>query len=100
MKPNITQGQFDELPSAHKEILAHWAGEGMNSTLSIADMIGILDERIGTIGGWWQMKRAADKTAWRVDSKYILFAEDGSPELCDALWEAIKVLLEEAESEA
>ena len=111
MKQRITQQQYDSLSYQSKIKYLEWIvgqekKQGINNGndrlyyaandimyWSINNMILFIDDHIEE--GWWNIEREGDKIGWRVQSKYIEFDEDDVPELIDALWSAVKVLLDE-----
>ena len=104
MKQQITQQQYDSLSTQSKSKYAQWVvdHEKQHGILcaeydieywTIDNMILFIDDHIDE--GWWNIEREGDKAGWRVQSKYIEFDENDVPELIDALWSAVKVLLRE-----
>ncbi len=104
MKQQITQQQYDSLSTQSKTKYAQWIADNEKKHgthraeydieyWTIGNMILFIDDHIEE--GWWNIEREGDKIGWRVQSKYIEFDEDDEPELIDALWNAVKVLLEE-----
>lgn len=99
MKSRITQEQFEQLTEQQHLAYVGWAVEQMNKTgdhahdyRSISDLIQFIDERIGD-DGWWQMEHVGSYTGWRAQS-WLFEVEDEQLELIDALWEAVKTILE------
>jgi hypothetical protein len=70
--------------------------------LDIGHLIELLDvcmqveELSGSrLSGSWQMRHSSDsKQEWRVVTAGDVIEDSGFPELCDALWEAVKRFLE------
>lgn len=92
MKQHITQEQFNELSPAHAAYVKLWQA-GSTLLPTIGQMIAFIDEHTQGMG-WWNIERAGGKRAWRLQSKYGDFDDDGKQELCDALWDGVKLLLE------
>lgn len=102
MKQRITQFQFEELSGPAQLHYVAWAftkcqetGDHTTAYRSIGHLIQFLDEHITS---WWRIERSSTKDAWRVQAEYINFDDEGSPELCDALWDAVKMILESKQS--
>lgn len=110
MKQHITQDQLNSLSDKERYAIAGWADQkddldwpwssdgiirkGKLPLFTIGNLIWFLDEHIGS--GWWQVQRNGEKTGWRIFSKYGPdFEENEFPELIDALWSAVKKMLEE-----
>lgn len=104
MKQQITQQQYGSLSTQSKTEYAQWIADnekkhGIHHAeydigyWVVDNMILFVDDHIEE--GWWNIEREGDKAGWRVQSKYIGFDEDDAPELIDALWSAVKVLLGE-----
>lgn len=105
MKQQITQQQWDALPIQSKLKYLSWAKNQQSVYQdynrlyrSIDDLIQFIDDHI--INGWWRIERDGSKAGWRVQHAYIEFDEDDEPELIDALWSAVKVLLEDDKKES
>ncbi len=97
MKQYITQEQYEELTDEQRQAFIAWTlakGDHAVTYRSIGHLIWFIDDHIGK-DGWWNIERGDYGKYWRVQAKYIEFDEDGSVELIDALWEAVKVLLNE-----
>lgn len=105
MKQCITHEQFGGLSEQAKEKYLNWylekekeTGQNLVSYRIVGTFIWFLDEHLP---GWWKIermsKRAATQDAWRIRTEHNEFIIKGSPELCDALWEAVKLLLESEE---
>ncbi len=64
--------------------------------LNIGQLIAFLDERIHqqSVHGYWQMHCTGGGATWRVIHSPTMGSGNGFPELCDALWEAVKAHLE------
>ncbi len=86
MNEHITQEQLNELRSINGQAFP------TQHLLTIGEMINYIDEHI--TAGWWQIQRESKKELWRLDAKYIDFECYEEPELCDALWKAMKMLME------
>lgn len=100
MKQEITQDQYESLSEQGRTKYLTWVFEKQSITKdyhiayrSIHHLIMFIDDHIEE--GWWNIEREGDKIGWRMQSKYVEFDEDDAPELIDALWSAVKVLLEE-----
>lgn len=104
MRQRITQQQYDSLSTQSKSKYAQWIidNEKKHSThrseydieyWTIDNMILFIDDHIEE--GWWNIERECDKTGWRVQHGHIDFNVYDVPELIDALWSAVKVLLGE-----
>lgn len=98
MKQSITHEQFGELSEQTKEKYLDWysakekeTGQNLVSYRIVGTFIWFLDEHIT---GWWKIERSSTKDTWRVQAEYHTFNDEGYPELCDALWEAVKTILE------
>jgi hypothetical protein len=90
MKQHITQKQFLELSDKHQEFILRWCMERDYYIFGIGQMIEFLDERgsieldnenNGWLIGYWYK---GETTPIRVSRH----------ELCDALWETVKEILE------
>lgn len=102
MKQFIEQSQYDGLSEQAKQKWLTWTFAKSDIThdysiayRSIGHLIWFLDENMPY--GWIQIKRDSEKTEWLVDHKYLELDEEGKPELIDALWEAVKAVLENEE---
>jgi len=96
MKQQITQEQFEQLTPAQRVAYIEWTlkqGDPAHSYRTIGDLIHFIDEHFHV--GWWHVERSELRDAWRVHAKYNEGPEQ--PELIDALWEAVKALLESRE---
>lgn len=108
MKQQITQQQYDSLSTQSKSKYAQWIVDnekkhGIHRAeydveyWTIDNMILFIDDHIEE--GWWNIERECDKTGyktgWSVQHGYIDFNVYDVPELIDALWSAVKVLLRE-----
>ena len=103
MKPYITQDRVYELSEPQIERLYQWRlkkpGEHSGPYMSIAEMIEFLDE-LGDNWRGFEIKREMEedeegvlvKVGWSVEVSYGKISTQAS-ELCDALWEAVKLLL-------
>jgi hypothetical protein len=99
MKQEITQEQYDSLSNQGRQKYLAWVFEKQSinkdyhvAYRSIQHLIQFIDDHIKD--EWWHIERETDKTGWRIQSRYIDFDEDDATELVDALWDAVKVLLE------
>lgn len=101
MKQFITQEQYDSLSDAAKQVYITWTlaksqetGDHTVSYRSIGHLIWFLDDHLP---GWWKIERATKQgtteEVWRIRDE-CYFDEREYVELCDALWEAVKLLLE------
>jgi hypothetical protein len=102
MKQHITREQLDELPTAKKKILYEFffpAEYPADRTLAyvvdinpefitIGQMIEFLDERVKCLSCMKNQQEGADE--WIVS--YVNYLHKNK-ELCDALWEAVKDVL-------
>jgi hypothetical protein len=98
MKQYITSEQYNELSDEAKQKFVVWhLTQPIEATAyrSIGHLIWFLDEHIT---GWWKIERSSTKDAWRVQAEYVNFDDEGGPELCDALWDAVKMILESGQS--
>lgn len=96
MKQQINQTQYEQLSPAARMAYIAWTMEQGNPAVSyraIPHLIKFIDDHMRE--GWWHVERDGDRVGWRVQAKYVAFDENGNAELVDALWEAVKVLLDE-----
>jgi len=103
MKQNITQEQLDELTTRQRKKLEDWVFENITKTvnkfiplLSIGQMIEFLEDN--KEGGWeiynLPVQISNDKILGLfVVNNYGKYYR--RPELCDAIWEAVKEVLKE-----
>ena len=95
MKQNITPKQFNELSEKGKDKLWSWIEAGHDSLnmplLSIGQLIEFLDDTFLDINlDTWEDRG----DFWQVTSLEKKFKETLEPELCDALWETVKEVLD------
>jgi hypothetical protein len=107
MKQQITQEQYEELPDDARMKWITWTmskgawaqtkkgppSNSMETYRSIGYLIQFIDEHIRDSGAYWKIETIVG-CAWRVQSLYESFNQGGRSELCDTLWEAVKLLLE------
>jgi hypothetical protein len=103
LKQSITQAQYEELSDQARQVYIAWTlaksketGDHTTVYRSIGHLIWFLDEHIT---GWWRIERSSTKDAWRVQAAYTNFDDEGKPTLRDALWDAVKVILEDEEAQ-
>ena len=104
MKQSITHEQFGGLSEQDKEKYLNWysakekeTGQNLVSYRIVGTFIWFLDEHLK---GWWKIERSSTKDAWRIQAEHNTFNDEGQPELCDALWEAVKTILESEEPQS
>lgn len=100
MKQHITIEQYNELSDGEKNLLSYWVVDHPNgccaphiteiydgdALLNIGQMIEFLDER------YENFDLATGGSGWMVYYKKGVY--ETQEELCDALWEAVKEVLE------
>lgn len=108
MKQFITSEQYDELSDAAKQGYIAWTlaksqetGDYTVSYRSIGHLIWFLDEHGDNWRGFEILRDMTEddegvlvKEAWSVDVSYGKITTQAY-ELCDALWEAVKMILED-----
>lgn len=109
MKQHITVEQLNELSKKGKGNLGHWfyqkqdlshGEDPKNLLLSIGQMIEFLDEYFSKEKRDFDIRIHSAGTAWKypgqrlVDLSIITYEIEDEVELCDALWEACKEVLE------
>ncbi len=100
MKQCITQEQYEELSDKARMKFIEWTlsrGDHAVTYRSIGHLMWFLDEHL--LSGWWQLRRDSGKTEWMIASKYGPGHDETFPELIDALWDAVKMVLEEENEE-
>lgn len=97
MKQCLTYEQLKELSVSAQQKYTDWhlaKGYETGSLRTIGVLIWFLDEHLS---GWWKIERSSTKDAWRIQAEHNTFNDEGYPELCDALWEVVKTILESKE---
>lgn len=94
MKQHITADQLNELSDKAKEKLREWWSSEGKPLLSIGQLIEFLDIyennfEFEKMHGYWEIRRKLDLDYYQV--------KETAQELCDALWQAVKEVLENQE---